>query len=731
MKSKSLLLALACLAFVTLNAAAGNTRTVTSLNDDGGTGTLRYLIGASFDGDTINFSVTGTITLTNGTLGLVIKHSLTIIGPEPTSLTVSGNNASPIFNIAAGTTNSISGLTIANGNGEPVFYYGGGIYNDGILTVNNCILTANTAPFGGGIYNYYHGTLTVNNCTVSANTASYGVTSYGGGICNDRGTLIVNNCTLSANIANYGGGIANINGLGTLTVNNCTVSANTASYEGGGICNDNVSSMKLHNTIIAGNSSSQVYPDVFGTVTSQGHNLVGNTSGSSGWAGSDLLNGNPQLGSLQDNGGPTFTMAPSLNPISAAIDAGDDAVTGTPLYLTTDQRGLPRKSGAHVDIGAYEVNPPSNHIVTVTSDSGVGSLRQAILDADSFDTITFALGGAGTITLTNGQLSVGKNISINGPSNAGVTVSGNNASRVFLLTGGTVSLANLTIANGNTSGPGGGFFSESGSTLILNNCTVSSNVTANSGGGIANNGSVLATNCTFSGNHAAAGGGIFTYAGPVVLQNCTVCYNTSGSDGGGLFDYGIAGSIFTLGSTLVARNNAVATGPDVISNPTDPFISLGYNLIGNGSLGYGLTNAVNHDQVGVADPKIGPLQDNGGPTFTHALLTGSPAIDQGNSPGLATDQRWRARIYNFTGIDNVGDGSDIGAFELQPVSPLLLISYSANQAVVTWSASLTGWTLQTNNNLNTGIWGNYAGAVVNNSVTNSPPKGNLFFRLKQ
>ena len=66
-----------------------------------------------------------------------------------------------------------------------------------------------------------------------------------------------------------------------------------------------------------------------------------------------------------------------------------------------------------------------------------------------------------------------------------------------------------------------------------------------------------------------------------------------------------------------------------------------------------------------------------------------------------------------------------------PGAPLLTITYIGNQAIVSWSPSVTGWTLQTNLNLATPTWGNYLGSVVNNSVTNTPPKGNLFFRLKQ
>ncbi len=72
------------------------------------------------------------------------------------------------------------------------------------------------------------------------------------------------------------------------------------------------------------------------------------------------------------------------------------------------------------------------------------------------------------------------------------------------------------------------------------------------------------------------------------------------------------------------------------------------------------------------------------------------------------------------------------SLSLGPVSaPYLTITYSGNQAIVSWSPSATGWTLQTNNNLDADSWGNYLGPVVNNSATNSPPEGNLFFRLKQ
>ena len=101
------------------------------------------------------------------------------------------------------------------------------------------------------------------------------------------------------------------------------------------------------------------------------------------------------------------------------------------------------------------------------------------------------------------------------------------------------------------------------------------------------------------------------------------------------------------------------------------FTSDGFNFISTGDGSTGFVNGVNADQVGTdaspLDPLLGPLQMNGGFTPTHALLWGSPAIDQGNCFGIHRDQRGNNRPHNFSGIPQPpgGDGSDIGAFELQ------------------------------------------------------------------
>ena len=352
-------------------------RTVTNVNDSGA-GSLRDTIAASADGDTINFSVTGTISLTSAELA--VAHSITINGLGANVLTVSSNNSSPfrIFNITSGTV-SISGLTISHGLAQfSSTLGGGGIHNNGTLTLNSCAISSNQASsgggptpgVGGGIVNDTSGVLTMVNCTVSNNQAGAASGANGGGIYN-IGTLTMINSTVSGNaiVAGgqfggqvTGGGISNVSN-GTLSMVNCTVSNNSATANGGpgspgtatggGIYQSSGINPNLRNTIIAGNSLSApggttTDPDVFGAFSSQGHNLIGNTGDSSGWIASDKLDANAtplNLGSLQNAGGPTQTMP--LLAGSVAIDAGDD--TAAPKL---DQRGDVR-SGVS-DIGAFE-----------------------------------------------------------------------------------------------------------------------------------------------------------------------------------------------------------------------------------------------------------------------------------------------------------------------------------------------------------------------------------------
>src|SRR5262249_41446223 len=137
--------------------------------------------------------------------------------------------------------------------------------------------------------------------------------------------------------------------------------------------------------------------------------------------------------------------------------------------------------------------------VTNTNDSGAGSLRQAIADAHSGDTVRF--GVTGTITLTTGELLVDKSIIISGPGSDNLTVDANYSSRVFHVSGGlTATIAGLTITKGSVEGGGGGIYNDH-STLTVSNCVLGGNSSALGGGAIHNDHATLAlSTCTLSGN---------------------------------------------------------------------------------------------------------------------------------------------------------------------------------------------------------------------------------------
>ena len=236
---------IACLVLLTFFSVLpvfGATITVSNTNDSGA-GSLRQAIIDAAPGDTIDFSVTGTITLTSGELG--IGKNLTIVGPGAGSLTVSGNNTFRVFSISLGVRADISGLTLANGNGVGISSgTGGGILNNGTLTLTDCTVSANFASgAGGGIANI--GPMTLSNTTVSGNSGF-----FGGGIANFRG-LAVTDSVIAGNSSHSssGGGVYSDNNLVMTT---STVSGNSSLFSGGGI--ENFGSLTITNSTVSGNS---------------------------------------------------------------------------------------------------------------------------------------------------------------------------------------------------------------------------------------------------------------------------------------------------------------------------------------------------------------------------------------------------------------------------------------------------------------------------------------------
>ena len=336
----------------------------------------------------------------------------TINGPGPAALSIDGNATSRVFNLSGGAI--ISGLTIKNGNASAA---GGVSASGGVMTITGSTISGNSATFGAAI-KIQSGTLTITDSTISEN--------FNGGSVSDievSGTATMNliNSTISGNAragvqaahdatvtlinstvsGNAGGGASGSGGSGgiintsggTLTLTNSTVSGNTAIGFGGGIFNaTSGGSVDLLNSIIANNTGD----DCSGSITSLGHNLDSDSTCSFNATG-DLKSVDPKLGPLQDNGGPTETHA--LLTGSPAIDTGDDSVLGSPLFLTTDQRGagFPRLQGTHVDIGAFEAAPAPNtppvadpQTVNTTQDTPV-LITLTGSDSDTGDILSFKI----------------------------------------------------------------------------------------------------------------------------------------------------------------------------------------------------------------------------------------------------------------------------------------------------------------------------------------------------
>ncbi|MCP4537983.1 MAG: DUF11 domain-containing protein [Chloroflexi bacterium] len=341
-------------------------------------------------------------------------------------------------------------------------------------------------------------------------------------------------------------------------------------------------------------------------------------------------------------------------------------------------------------------------VVTTTADdeddgcsTNQCTLREALRESTANEGITFFPGAVGTISLNPswGQLEITQTVIITGPGADVLAISANDQSRVFSITVGsssavtisgvtiqngrvisdghsgggvylhndsTLILSNCTITNNETTGNlsyGGGFFANQDSTVTLDNCTVSSNTSSGDGGAVACEGCNLTIdNSTISTNTATNGGGIYQSIGSSNsnLTNVTVHDNTATNNGGGVRQ--ASGSI-NVENTIVAGNTAGGSGP----NCNGTITSLGYNLESGTDCSFTQTG----DQQS-ADPLLGPLQDNGGPTWTHAPQVHSRAIDAGSCSGATTDQRGKPRpldIPEYT-IDP-DDSCDIGAYEVQ------------------------------------------------------------------
>lgn len=256
-------------------SAEAATDVVTNCSNSG-RGSLRQTVADASAGDIITFDMSPSCsTIDDPTGTILILTNLTIDGPGASKLALDGEDESGLFQVESGVTATISGLTIEDGSATS----GGGVYNDGDLTISKSTVSSDTAKSGsgGGIYN--SGTLTVSDDTLSDNMAP---DNNGGGGIENVGTASISNSTIVGNYGFFsGGGIDN--GAGTLTVTDSTLSGNSSVNEGGGVANSMGASVTLTGDTLVNNSTNESGGNgggIFnnGTLTISNSTLSGNQS---------------------------------------------------------------------------------------------------------------------------------------------------------------------------------------------------------------------------------------------------------------------------------------------------------------------------------------------------------------------------------------------------------------------------------------------------------------------
>ena len=347
-----------------------------------------------------NIVVKGGLTTEDGG-GIYIRSNATAL---LFNTTVKDNSSSSFFSSGGGIYNggvlALINSTVADNQVVGSYTDGGGIYNSGQAILLGTTIKNNTGRSGGGIYNSK--TLTISNSTIYNN--------IGEGISQSSSSSTINliNSTVSGNQASGAGGIA-ANG-GVVNVVNSTITQNAAdetyNFYVGGIENRGAA-VNLRNSIVAGNIGGS--PDIYGYVNGNNNNLIGSLSGASGTVGTgtDIVNPNPKLGLLQDNGNGIFTHA--LLSGSPAINAGNNALIITDVFdldadgndnsetIPFDNRGsgFTRISSGTVDIGAFEFQPAPNlslSINDVTLTEGNSGTKNATftvtLSGETFQPVT-------------------------------------------------------------------------------------------------------------------------------------------------------------------------------------------------------------------------------------------------------------------------------------------------------------------------------------------------------
>ena len=438
-----------------LASAVAATWTVNTTIDPSGPGdcagagicSLRQAIADASTGDSVQLPSSATpYGVTRGVIA--ISQGITITGAAANTTTIQGNGSSQIFDVsglAASSALTISGVTITGGDASGITAEtesGGAIYDsspDATVDIAGVTLSGNTSSTNGGAIELAGGSMDIADSTLGPDNVAIGNSDFagsGGAIDNDNGTLAVTDTTITGNSAGTtvngalggeGGGISDESGgvTGTTMLRYDTIVSNTVAGSeaaGGNLFTDtnDPDGFTIADTIVAGGVATTTFVDCYpdNDFISQGDNLtdesISSDASACGFTQSTDVRGNPQLGALANNGGPTETELPAAgSPEIDAIPSSNPSCTGT------DQRGVTRPQGTGCTIGAVEGS----------SSSGGSPSADLALSASAPSTIAAGQPLTDTFTLTDNGPDAAFGVTFNDPLPNGVTLVAASASQ--------------------------------------------------------------------------------------------------------------------------------------------------------------------------------------------------------------------------------------------------------------------------------------------------------------
>ncbi len=690
---------------------------VTNSNDDLNSGSLRWAItqananpGADVIDNIENDGIINAITIPHsinltllGTQLPAITGDLTILGHN--TFTVSGNDLSRVFSINSGVNVQINGLTITDGEMHTGNKSGGAIFNQGTLSIVSSTISASDAGSGGGIFN--SGTLSISSSTLSDNGAD-----TGGAIFN-QGTVSITGSTISGNLAGVtlgfggrtsntaaqGGGVYSFGGA--VTLDHVTLTQNTAR---GGTNSLGIGFIAQGGGLYAAGVTVTIVDSTISSNTARGGDGATGAAGAAGTP-TTIISDTGSPGGRGDDG--------KTGGLGGAASGGGVYATGSQVSLFgTTVNSNAALGGAGGAGGAGGMGATGGDGSNAIPDlSGQSVVHPAFPGGRGGDGGTGGLGGTGAAASGGGVYFDGSALSL---SNS--TIANNKAGGGMAGAGGpggiagngghggsgvVVTLQFVPGADGGAGGNGGaGGKGGSGG--------------SSDGGGLERaNGSLFVGSATIAYNQASAGsaaagaaggpagfggtGGVGTVGGqnngvgtpgktgPNGVAGSSAAAGVAGAASSGGIAAGAGAAVpndLFLANTIVALNTAGGAASDVTGS-VDP--NSAYNLIGTGA--GGMINGSQGNLVGVANPGLGVLANNGGPTQTIALLSSSPALEAGSNDdatslalflsipllGQGTDQRGSG----FPRI--IGANVDIGAFESQYGASSLVVTTLADE----------------------------------------------------